>query len=450
MLLTMEIKPHLTKKQWELYYAFLDPIIEEILFWWGWRWGKTRWVAEILNITCLQYPWISRLVGRRERDDLRKTSLNTILKVLNHHKLIRDVHFTVNMQTKELRYYNGSKIDFVPLRLEPSDPEFNRLGWYEETFARVDEVQEVDRKAIDVIKSRLTEKIKEYDLVGKVIMTCNPDKWHLYSTFIKPRKDGTLQPNRVFIQSLYSDNPHIDHAKYEASLADANIVTRKRILLWDRDYDDSPGRLFDFDKICDLVTNPKINWNKYISCDVARKWQDKAIIRVWNWFEEIDKAIYLTCTTTQIVDKIREFSQRYTVPMSNVIVDEDWVGWWVVDNLKCKGFVNNSSPIDTRTPAQVTAWIPKPNFENLKTQCYVELSKRVNAWEIRLSHLTEELKQELDNIVQIDLDKDWVIKIIKKDELKKKLGRSPDEADSLMMRMYFEVKPKQTFVFVEI
>lgn len=354
------------------------------------------------------------------------------------------------MQTKEIRYYNWSKIDFVPLRLEPSDPEFNWLGWYEETFARVDEAQEVDRKAIDVIKSRLTEKIKEYDLVGKVIMTCNPDKWHLYSTFIKPSREGTLQPNRVFIQSLYRDNPHIDHAKYEASLADSNIVTRKRILLWDRDYDDNPGRLFDFDKICDLATNPKVNGTKYISCDVARMGKDKAIIRVWNGLEEIDKVVYAVSATTQIQDKIRELCQRYTIPMSNVIVDEDWVGWWVVDTLRCKWFVNNSSPIDTRTPAQVSAWVPKPNFENLKTQCYFELAKKVNLGEIRLLQLTEELKQELDNIVQINLDKDWPIKIIKKEDLKKKIGRSPDEADSLMMRMYFELKPKQTFVFVEI
>lgn len=446
----MELKPHLTKKQRELYRAFVDPIIEEILFWgWG-RWGKTRWVAEILNITCLQFPWISRLVGRREWDDLRKTSLNTILKVLHHHKLVKGVHYQINMQTKEVKYFNGSKIDFVPLRLEPSDPEFNRLGWYEETFAWVDEAQEVDRKAIDVIKSRLTEKIKEYDLVGKVIMTCNPDKWHLYSTFIKPRKEGTLQENRTFIQSLYSDNPHIDHEKYEASLADANIVTRKRILLGDWDYDDSPGRLFDFDKICDLATNPKVNGSKYISCDVARMWQDKAIIRVRNWLEEIDKVVYKISTTTQIQDKIRELCQRHVIPMSNVIVDEDGVGGWVVDSLRCKGFVNNSTAIDTRTPAQVSSGIPKPNFDNLKTQCYFELAKKVNSGEIRLTELSDDLKQELDNIVQINLDKDWPIRIIKKEDLKKKIGRSPDEADSLMMRMYFELRPKPMFTFASL
>jgi phage terminase large subunit len=53
--------------------------------------------------------------------------------------------------------------------------------------------------------------------------------------------------------------------------------------------------------------------------------------------------------------------------------------------------------------------------------------------------VSDVLKQELDNIVQIDIDKDGPIKLIKKEELKKKIGRSPDEADSLMMRMWFEL-----------
>lgn len=78
--------------------------------------------------------------------------------------------FNLNFQTKELTYANGSNIFLVPLKQQPSDLEFNWLGGYEITHAFIDEAQEVERKAIDVVKSRLTEKIKEYDLVGKVIM----------------------------------------------------------------------------------------------------------------------------------------------------------------------------------------------------------------------------------------------------------------------------------------
>lgn len=435
----MILKPKLTKKQGELLFAFQDNLIEEILFWWWARWWKTYGVAEIVNATCLSLPWIARLVWRREWDDLQKTSLNTLMKVLYSHGMVKDKDYNINMQTKTLKYNNGSRIYFVPLRDVPSDPEFNWLWWYEITYARVDEAQEVNRKAIDVIKSRLTEKIKEYNLLGKVIMTCNPDKWHIYSDFIKPQKEGTIQKDRIFIQSLYTDNPFIDHDKYRQSLKNANKVTKARLLDWDREYDNTPWRIFEYDKILDLERNPRVNGKKYISCDVARFGDDKTIIRVRDWFEEIDKTIYEQSSTTLVQSKILEYSQRYTVPMSNTIVDEDWVWWWVVDNLWCKWFVNNSTPIDTRTYNQKINEIPKPNFQNLKTQCYIELANKVNSGVIRLLEVSDVLKQELDNIVQIDIDKDGPIKLIKKEELKKKIGRSPDEADSLMMRMWFEL-----------
>lgn len=450
MIVNDALEVNLTEKQLELYNAFCDPSIDEILFWWWGRWWKTWWVCEIINITCIQYPWIVRLVWREERTDLRATSVNTLLKTFKGHRMWRKNHRNINWQTKTLTYYNWSKIIFVPLKLQPWDPEFDFLWSYEATHARIDEAQQVERKAIDVLKSRLTEKVAEYGIAPKLIATCNPDKWHLYSDFIKPEKEGKLKKGRCFIQSLYSDNPYIDHERYRKQFENADKVTKARILEGNREYDNSPGRLFDYDKICDLETNAKIVGQKYISCDVARLGKDKAIIRVWDWLVEIERVTFLKSTVTQLISKIKELSQRHIVPMSNTIVDEDWVGGWVVDWLKCKGFVNWSSPIDTRTDAEIRQWKPKPNYWSLKDQCYFELAKHVNSGKIKLLKLTDDLKQELDNIVQIDIDKDRPLRVIKKEDLKKKINRSPDEADSLMMRMRFEIQPKKRFVYASL
>lgn len=194
-------------------------------------------------------------MGRAEWDDLRKTTLATLLKVMNKHGMQQGREANLNLQTKELTYYNGSKILFVPLKQQPSDPEYNWLGSYEITFGFVDEAQQVSRKAIDIIQSRCTEKIKEYDLVGKVIMTCNPMKCHLYTDFIKPWREQTLPEDRIFIPSLYTDNPFIDHKKYEESLRRADKVTKERLLKGNWDYDDDPTKLYEYDDICDLFTN---------------------------------------------------------------------------------------------------------------------------------------------------------------------------------------------------
>jgi hypothetical protein len=61
---------------------------------------------------------------------------------------------------------------------------------------------------------------------------------------------------RVFIQSLYKDNPYIDHAKYEESLKNADEVTRQRLLFGNWDYDNNPNKLFKTDEILDMWTNP--------------------------------------------------------------------------------------------------------------------------------------------------------------------------------------------------
>ena len=102
------------------------------------------------------------MVGRKQWTDLRETTLNTILKVMAAHEWKEGVHYRINMQEKKITLFNGSKILFMALRLEPSDMDYNRLGSYEITYAFVDEAQEVPRKAIDVLKTRMSEKVQEY------------------------------------------------------------------------------------------------------------------------------------------------------------------------------------------------------------------------------------------------------------------------------------------------
>ena len=58
----------------------------------------------------------------------------------------------------------------------------------------------------------------------------------------------------------------------------------------------------------------------------------------------------------------------------------------------------------------------------------------------------EKIVEELEIIKQKDPDKDNKCNIIGKDKMKDLLGRSPDFADTLMMRMYFDVKKNKRVV----
>lgn len=387
-------------------------------------------------MTCLNIPGIVRLVWREEWDDLRKTTLTTLIKVLNHHWIISGEDYTLNLQTKELKYYNGSKVLFVPLKQQPSDPEFNWLGSYEITYWFVDEAQQVSRKAIDIILSRCTEKIKEYDLVGKVIMTCNPMKCHLYNDFIKPWMNWELPFDRIFIPSLYKDNPFIDHKKYEESLKRADKVTKERLLKWNREYDDDPTKLYQYDDINDLFTNSWESWERYITSDIARLWNDKTVTIVRDWW--IWRVFSFTKNrTTETSNIIRWLQKQYSVKNSHTICDEDWVGWWVVDMLWCKWFINNSSPILSEEEKEIR------NYKNLKDQCYFELQPIIENWVMKLIVMNdndkESIVEELDVIKQKNPDKWGKLQILTKEEIKQLIWRSPDFADTIAMRMWFEL-----------
>ena len=138
-------------------------------------------------------------------------------------------------------------------------------------------------------------------------------------------------------------------------------------------------------------------------------------------------------------DTLKLECQKDTIPISNVIVDENWVGWWVIDNLMCQWFINNAAPVQVwKTNVSNIR-----NYDMLKTQCYFKLAEYVNSGKIRISVNDEEFKEklieELDIIVEINLEKDSKISIIKKEDIIKKLWRSPDYADMLMMRMFYEL-----------
>lgn len=445
------LKVKFTKKQWEFLKAFYDRIILEILFWGWWRSWKTWGIAQLIIMTCVSLPWIVWLVWRKEWEDLRKSTLVTIQKVLRKFWMVKWEHYELNLQTKELTFWNWSRIFFIPLKQQPADPDFDFLWWYEWTYSFVDEAQEVTRKAIDVLKTRLTEKIFEYDLVPKIIMGCNPRKGHLYNDFIKPQREWKISPDRIFIPALYTDNPYIDHQKYYDQYKNADRITRERILNWNWDYDDRPYKLFSYDAITDLFTNPSNRGKKYIIWDVTGEGKDRWPIAVFDWWTIIDSYVFEKCWPVEYQNKVKEFSQRYWIPMSQTLLDQDWIWWGVVGNLKCKWFQNGSSAIDNRNEADIEKSWWKPWFQNLKTQCYFILQTIIESWVMNIDNLSrykDIIIQELDAYEEIDVDKEWPRKITPKEDIKEMIWHSPDFADLLAMRCWFEIVPKKRTVSV--
>lgn len=429
---------HLTHKQDKAFDYLQDNTTNELLFGGAAGGGKSFFGCLWLVLMCLKYPGTRWLMGRSELKILKETTLNSFWEVCKAIG-IPATYFNYNTTAGTITFpKEQSQILLKDLFQYPSDPNFDGLGSLEITGAFIDECNQITLKAKNIVKSRIRYKLDEYGLIPKLFLTCNPAKNWTYSDFYKPFKDGTLPDNRKFIQALVTDNPHISK-HYISNLQSLDIISQKRLLDGDWDYDNEDDKLFFIDNLNDVFTNRHVlQGDKYITADIARLGSDKAVIILWSGFIIEEIYSYDVSRTTELKTKIQELAKLHRIPMSRVICDEDGVGGGVVDELHCKGFVNNSKPL--LNPATKK----EENYENLKTQCYYKLAEKIKANEVYIKpdRHKEAIIQELDAIRRKNIDKDGKLAIMPKEKIKELIGRSPDFADAIMMRMFFTMISK--------
>lgn len=427
----MQLEFKASKKQLQALNILMDKTTTEIWYWW-WAWGGKSflWVFWIFAM-CQQYPWTRRFFGRKELTNLKKTTLNSYFKLLQHYNIPEWDRWVLNGQDNVIKFRNWSEILLLDLAYKPSDPLYTRFWSLELTGGFIDESNEIDYQCIEILKTRLwRQKNSEYWVEPKLLETFNPDKWHVYNRYYKPRKDWTLPEYRQFIPALATDNPHITE-QYLQQLERSDEITKQRLLYGNFEYDDSSWSLFKYDEIADsfVVTIEESN-TKYLSVDVARLWQDKTVLSLRQWLHCTQIVMREWLTTDQVAQLIKEYERDYWIPRHNIIVDSDWVWWWVADQVRwCVQFVNNG---------RATEW----NYSNIKTQCYYEMRRLMEKRLIKIDasgDVKDRLSQELSNIKLKNEFTDQKIQLESKEEMKKRIGRSPDIADSLMMRMYYEV-----------
>ena len=426
----IDISPDLTSKQKRALKYLLDNTTTEVLYGGAAGGGKSFLLCCYSIITCLRYPGVRGLIGRSKLDALKKTTLNTFFDVCNQWNIKSGEHYNYNAQSNIITFYNGSEIILKDLFHYPSDANYDSLGSMELSFVGIDECNQITEKAKNVLSSRIRYKLDEYNLIPKMIMTCNPAKGWVYNNFYKPNRDNTLPNHQKFIQALVSDNKHISK-HYEEQLQKLDEISKARLLRGDWEYDDSNDTLINYDSIINMFSNIVPTGEKYITADIARYGKDKTCIFFWNGLQVSQIVVLELSSMVDVANKIKEIQQREGVRLSNIIVDEDGVGGGAKDILRCKGFQNNSKAVRGE------------NYQNLKTQCYYKLADMINRGQIGVStndiKFKELLIQELEMVKRTNIDKDSKLSILSKDKVKDLIGRSPDYSDALMMRMYYEI-----------
>ena len=423
---TINIKP--TIKQHEAYLALKT--FDVIFLGGGAGGGKSWWLCESRLINCYLYPGYKSFIAREELKRLMASTYLTWCKVCAWHNIPKS-DWWLNGQYNYIEFKNGSRIDLIDVKYLPSDPLFERFGSTDYTDGAIEECGEIHFLAYDILKTRINRHMnKELGIKATMALTGNPKKNWTYTNFYLLHKNKTLPDNIKFIQSLYNDNPYTqeEYGKQLAGIKDKS--TKDRLMFGNWEYEDDPDSLIDYENINNVFTNIGAKkGTKYIISDIARYGSDRAIITYWDGFVLMDYIAFAYSSLIEIKNAINALRTKHNVNLSNILCDEDGVGGGVVDMLHCKGFINNSRPDNS-------------NYQNLKTECGYTLAEMITEIFIECELPEKEIeiiRQELGMLKTFESDKDNKLRIMPKEKIKDRIGRSPDWLDVFIMRMYYEV-----------
>jgi hypothetical protein len=428
-----------TQKQYEAYQALANPEIDTIFFGGSAGGGKSWLICESRLVRAYLYPGYRSFIAREELKRLMQSTYVTWTKVCQHHKIPQD-DWKLNGQYNYIEFKNGSRIDLLDIKMIPSDPLYERFGSLEYTDGAIEEAGEVNYLAFDVLKSRIGRHMnKEFGLRPTMLITGNPKKNWTYTEFYKPWKQGSLPSNATFIQALYSDNQHTaeEYGKQLEQIRDR--VMKERLMYGNWDYADDDNALMSHDSITDIYTNTiKPSEQKYFVADIARMGSDRSVFTYWKGFYCYKIETFTKQGIDIISDKIKEALRSEHIPYSHAIADEDGIGGGVVDVVRgIKGFMANRVPFPNRLTGN------PDNYRNLKSQCAYLLADFVNDHKVRVDcdkENEESLTEELATLKRKDPDREGKLEIESKEKQKEMINRSPDLADCMIMRMYFELE----------
>jgi phage terminase large subunit len=447
----MAVKIQLSPTQHLALTLLDDPTVVNLLFGGGAGGAKSMLVCIWMVLQCRNYAGVRIGLARQELVRLEETTLVTLFSKVHPILAVHDSDFEYNSMKHNITYRNGSQIHGVGLSYEPRDPDYDRFGSAEYTHTVIEEVGECSKKGVDVFTSRKNRFLnKEYGIVGKTAMTCNPTNNFIRQEYYEPYKalgmgrtqkwrsgnvhlsDGRMVPAySAFIRSLVSDNPFAD-PNYIEELRRKPPVERKRLLEGDWDYTSTDYMLFT-DLILDRASVGELRAGEmFIGVDLADGGQDSTVITLLEagvivHQEEIaiDRSSDIDPGEQNALGIIK-YAQQHgfkSKDANRIAIDGVGIGTATRGSLRAKGwyveiFIGGAAP-------------ETDGFANLRDEQYYQLSLDLQSGEIKTYSLLPtktELRQELKPLEYENTGK--VIKVTPKKKVKETIGRSPDRADS--------------------
>jgi hypothetical protein len=265
-------------------------------------------------------------------------------------------------------------------------------------------------------------------------------------------KESENKPNWECFHFTSRDNPHIRQSEIdemEKEYEGNRESYRQEVLA---EHIDNTGALFSYPALLDVFTNTIDRTTKrYMIVDVAGDGSDRCVFSFWEGLVEYKRLSFDRLNSSSIREKIREFAASDRIPFSHIVVDAVGVGEHLPHDPLLDGIIGfKSSYAAIKTDQDIVRlpnvkYVEKPvlvsDYKNLRSQCIFTLADLVNNHKIA-SEVTGDAKEKILEELPLYQDAstgDGKRFATPKEDVKEMLGRSPDDSDTWIMRMYFEV-----------
>lgn len=248
------------------------------------------------------------------------------------------------------------------------------------------------------------------------------------------------------------DNPFLERDELHKWKNEMDADAYKQEIM--AEYVEDRGALFRYTSLVDMFTNTlEANDTPYLTVDIAGDGSDKTVFTRWKGMEAVQIQPYEAMNTENIVNKIREIAAQYHIPYSHIAVDAVGTGEGVATSSLLDGIIGYKSSYQAIKTDKDPVRLPNVHYtknaplvseyKNLRSQCVFELARLVNEHKIAVK--TEDVRIKEMIIEELatyqDASKgDGKRFATPKEDVKEVIGRSPDLSDTLIMRMYFEIR----------
>lgn len=250
------------------------------------------------------------------------------------------------------------------------------------------------------------------------------------------------------------DNPSLPRPELEKAKREMDADTYRQEIM--AEYVDNAGSLFRYTALLDVFTNTITKSNeKYLVVDVADDGSDKTVFSFWQGLELYRIEAFERLNTEGIINQIREYAAQDQIPYSQITVDAIGVGAGVASSSLLDGIIGYKSSYGAMRTDQDPTRLPNVHYlkdapltteyKNLRSQCIFTLADLVNNHELACRVPDVRIKERIIEELALYQDAskgDGKRFATPKEDIVALLGRSPDLSDTLIMRMYFEIRGK--------